>query len=140
MVGANDTLYHIGDVSITREGVKLLDKIKCKKRILIVGNYDEDKVELLSNYFDDVLWNTKIQIGNNEYAVNHYPAKANPVMMNIVGHIHGLWKVQPNQINVGVDAWNYKPLDDKMIQFVTTAIDKHYDINVFPDRFNVKIN
>ena len=52
--------------------------------------------------------------------------------MNIVGHIHGLWKVQPNTINVGVDAWNYKPLSTDDIKFVTTAMEKHYDNDVFP--------
>jgi hypothetical protein len=35
-------------------------------------------------------------------------------------------------INVGIDAWHFRPLDDKKIQFITTAMEKFYDQNVFP--------
>lgn len=131
-VKEDDTLYHLGDVSIDLDGIKLLDKLNAKKRILIVGNYDEDKLPELSKYFDDVQMRMTVNIGGQDYRLNHYPASADKNVMNIVGHIHGLWKVQPGMINVGVDAWHFRPLDDNTIQFVTTAIEKYYDANVFP--------
>jgi len=34
-------------------------------------------------------------------------------------------------INVGVDAWNYSPIDLDKIFFTKNAIEKHYDSNVF---------
>jgi calcineurin-like phosphoesterase family protein len=132
MVGKKDTLIHVGDVSIDAEGVNLLSQINCKNKILIIGNYDEDKLDLLKPHFKEIHETLDIKINKVKYHINHYPNKALPNVMNIVGHIHGLWKVQPNMINVGVDAWNYEPLDEKRIQFVTNAIAKYYDNNVFP--------
>ena len=132
IVGEGDTLYHIGDVAMDEEGVMMMDKIKCKRRILIIGNYDEDKLPILSQYFDELLTELNIAINSRSYYVNHYPVNSDPERMNLVGHIHGLWKVQPNMINVSCDAWNYEPLDEKRINFVTTAIEKYYDKNVFP--------
>lgn len=132
MVGKYDTLVHVGDVAMDEDGVSLLDKIKCKKRILIVGNYDEDKLDLLSNYFDEVLQQTDMKINKTEYHINHYPINYHPLKMNIVGHIHGLWKVQRNMINVSCDAWHFKPISEQTIGFVENAITKFYDKNVFP--------
>jgi len=52
-------------------------------------------------------------------------------MFNICGHIHGLWKVQRNMINVGVDAWHFIPVSEEQIIFYMNGIKKHYDANVF---------
>ncbi len=132
MVGPDDELIHLGDVSIDLDGLKLMDRIICKNRTLIIGNYDDDKLEELKQYFPKMVRGAYITVGDVKYYLNHYPVNAKDDKMNIVGHIHGLWKVQPNMINVGVDAWNYEPLDEARIKFVTEAIHKHYDDNVFP--------
>lgn len=136
IVGKDDILIHVGDVALDEEGVRMMDKIICQNRVLIIGNYDEDKLDLLKEYFSEIYHNKTYEINSIEYNLNHYPVNAIDGMMNIVGHIHGLWKVQPNMINVGVDAWNYEPLDTERISFVTTAIHKYYDDNVFPLRRN----
>ena len=132
MVGENDTLYHLGDVAMDLAGVALMDRIKCQNRVLIIGNYDDDKIDALKEHIDIVVPRLEVEINGQIYHLNHYPTKIKPRMMNIVGHIHGLWKVQPSTINVGVDAWNYKPLTEADIKFVTTAIEKFYDNDVFP--------
>lgn len=140
LVGPNDELIHLGDVAIDEAGVKMMDKIICKNRTLIIGNYDEDKLDLLSKYFKVMHTEAITKVNGVEYYLNHYPVtaiKSFPNKMSIVGHIHGLWKVQPNMINVGVDAWNYEPLDENKIKFITTAIEKYYDDNVFP--LNIKL-
>ena len=138
MVGEDDELFHIGDVSIDIAGCALLDQIKCKRRTLIIGNYDDDKLFELGKYFNTIQRVSCINIGDRQYRLNHYPAKAVAGMMNIVGHIHGLWKVQPGIINVGVDAWNFKPLSEAEILFITEAMGKHYDENVFPLEQNLE--
>ena len=114
------------------DGISLLSKLKVKKRILIVGNYDEDKLSELGNHFDDVQISLNTNINNEIYHLNHYPVLADNTKMNIVGHIHGLWKVQPRIINVGVDAWHFQPIDENRITFITNAMRKFYDKNVFP--------
>ena len=48
VVKENDELYVLGDVCMDLEAVDLLKQINCKNRVLIIGNYDEDKL------YDDI--------------------------------------------------------------------------------------
>lgn len=141
-IGEDDELYHIGDVSVSIEGIAFMDRIKCKNRTLILGNYDVDKPEkmpLLHEAFNGRVFDSMLDVfdGVTVY-LNHYPVNgvkhsaAIPHALSIVGHIHGLWKVQPNMINVGVDAWHFRPVSMTQILFVLNAIQHHYDKNVFP--------
>ena len=52
-------------------------------------------------------------------------------MFNIVGHIHSLWKVQRNMVNVSTDIWNFSPVSEDKILFIRNAIENFYDENVF---------
>jgi len=133
----DDLFIHLGDVSFTEEGLENLKKIKGTKW-LIKGNYDEkktSKIEISDSklllYFDKVLTDAIIEIDGEDVYLNHYPTNASCDMFNIVGHIHGTWKVQRNMINVGTDAWHFNPIPIKMIQFQMNGIRKHYDQNVF---------
>lgn len=137
IVGKDDELFHIGDVSVDIDGIKFMDKIKCKNRTLILGNYDvddPDKMPVLLKAFNHRVFDSMdFSLGDGTWIhMNHYPTKAVDNMFNIVGHIHGLWKVQPNMVNVGVDAWHFLPVSLDQIKFVRNAIEKHYDANVFP--------
>ncbi len=131
IVKEDDTLYMLGDVSIDREGVNLLNLVRCKNRILVIGNYDEDKLALLSPHFSEVVRDMEIDLNGLPCYLNHYPVNFREDRFNITGHIHGLWKVKPNMVNVGVDAWHFKPVSEEEIAFVHNAINKHYDANVF---------
>lgn len=133
VIGEGDTLVHLGDVSVDLEGLALMDRIKCKNRILVLGNYDVDKLDELGNHFDKIVYRSNIEIGGLRFVLNHYPSKIHPSQFGLVGHIHGLWKVQPNMINVGVDAWHFKPVSESEIVFTRNAIESHYDENVFPN-------
>ncbi len=137
-VGKNDRLFHVGDVSVDPDGILLLKKVKCKHRTLVLGNHDVDdpeKMPLLMDAFDGHVWeytDFSPMDGSQWLHLNHYPTKAVDDAFNIVGHVHGLWKVQPNMINVGVDAWHFKPVSLDTIKFVMNAIKNDYDKNVFP--------
>lgn len=137
LIKEGDTLIHLGDVAMTVEDMKLLDNLVCKNRILIEGNYDVDKPEKrkeLEKYFDKIVPELKMKINGLKLYLNHYPTKCNMKSdrFNICGHIHGLWKVQPNMVNVGIDAWNFLPVSFDDIKFVKNAIENHYDDDVFP--------
>lgn len=107
---------------------------------LIIGNYDEDKLDELGRYFDSIQPSIEITLNNELILLNHYPSYCKTVMAEnpayyqyaITGHIHGLWKVQRNMINVGVDAWHFKPVAEDEIKFCWNAMQKFYDNNVFP--------
>lgn len=139
VVKEDDELYHLGDLSIDVDGIELMDQITCKNRTLILGNYDVDipeKMPLLMRAFNNKVFNhldLNLQDGTAIH-LNHYPSNAVDGKLNIVGHIHGLWRVQPNMINVGVDAWHFLPVSMNEILFTKNAIENHYDENVFPKR------
>lgn len=136
IVKEDDELIHLGDVAVPIEGIAFMNRIKCKNRILILGNYDVDvpeKMDLLMQAFNgNVFEDLKLQREGINLYLNHYPVNAVKDRFNIVGHIHGLWKVQPNMVNVGMDAWHFRPVSMTEILFVKNAIEKHYDKNVFP--------
>ncbi len=137
IVKEDDELYHIGDVSVTVEGIRCMDRINCKNRTLILGNYDVDNSdkmpELMRTFNDRVFESYDLKLDDGIILhMNHYPTKAVEGKFNIVGHVHGLWRVQPNMINVGLDAWHFLPVSLTEILFVKNRIEKHYDANVFP--------
>jgi calcineurin-like phosphoesterase family protein len=128
-----DTLYHLGDVSLSEEGYGFIKRLNFKK-ILIKGNYDEKSDDsLLKEVFDEVYDELIINIDGIDFYLNHYPKNKKDDMFNLTGHIHGLWKVQRNSINVGCDAWHMQPISEKKILFTRNAILNHYDENVFLD-------
>ena len=137
VVGENDVVYCLGDVSLSEKGLKNISKCNGKK-ILIKGNYDEESTakykvsdDLLKKYFYKIYKSGYIKIKNERIYLNHYPNKGKKDCFNIVGHIHGGWRVQKNMINVGLDAWNYFPISENKIIFYMNAIRKFYDDNVF---------
>lgn len=131
-VKKDDSLYVLGDVAMDEEGVSLLDKINCENKTLIIGNYDEDKLDLLKPYFSEMKDELTLKVGDLDCYLNHYPVNHVEDKFNITGHIHGLWKVRDNMVNVEVDAWHFRPVSEKEILFVHNALVKgFYDDNVF---------
>ncbi len=141
-IKAKDELTIIGDVLYSLEYIKELEQLPdCKLRTLIIGNYDEDKLKQLTKYFDYVLpYQVILEEGfDSMIFVNHYPVKCLDYMkknkdceLSFTGHIHSLWKVQPNMINVSTDAWHLKPVSLDTLKFCWVACQKYYDKNVFP--------
>jgi calcineurin-like phosphoesterase family protein len=140
-VDPKDLVIVVGDVSVTRDGFDNL--LKCNgEKWLIKGNYDieikdggtakyEINDKMLSKYFSKILDSVEVEIGDEKVFVNHFPTKTKKEQFNICGHIHGLWKVQRNAINVGVDAWHFTPVSEDLIKFQMGGIKNHYDQNVY---------
>lgn len=138
-----DTLYHLGDVvyEINEDSRKWMSAIREKfnrsKLILIEGNYDVEKLDFLGEYFDDIHKDYRLDYFEfGSVYMNHYPTKTlaglSEAKLGITGHVHSLWKVQKHLINVGVDAWHFRPVSEEEIRFCHHAIEKIYDNDVFP--------
>lgn len=133
-----DTLYHLGNVfyTINYDTHEMFEEFKNdypnSNLILIKGNYDDNKTSNLIHFFDEIHEELTIEIKGRKYYLNHYPVNCIDKEFSLTGHIHGLWKVQKNMINVGVDAWHFKPVSEDEIDFCRTACEKYYDDNVFP--------
>ena len=142
-----DKLYHLGDVfyKATDHNQNLFREIRQKFPNscfhLIEGNYDEGKNEWLAEFFDTITDEFIEKVGDELVYFNHYPAQcvdklnfdlSGAIKYALTGHIHGLWKVQKNMINVGVDAWGFRLISEKDILFYRNAMVNVYDRNVFP--------
>lgn len=132
IVRRDDTVYHLGDVAMNEKSLEVVKELNGKK-ILILGNYDRDiDQDILRKYFDNILKTKMFELKNGETVhLVHEPTECQQVTLNICGHIHGLWQVQRNTINVGVDAWNFTPVSEDLIIWKINAIRKYYDDNVF---------
>lgn len=142
-VSENDTVYIVGDAVKSKKDLPKLNKMKGNK-ILIEGNYDEDfDYNDLSLYFKEICENLIINLEYKDRKLpiylNHYPVKARKDMFNIVGHVHGLWKVQRNMLNVSCDCYYFYPLSTEDVFFYYDAIKKHYDENVFAGESDINL-
>jgi calcineurin-like phosphoesterase family protein len=142
-----DILWHLGDVIVSdiKASERHLEQMRVmypnSKFNLILGNYDTDKVDVLSEYFDTLHDEFSLVDFNGDLLIylNHYPTKCKAKLSEefsdytfaITGHIHSLWKVKPMIINVGVDAWHFKPVSHNEIMFCWNAMKNHYDDDVF---------
>ena len=131
VVGKDDTIYHLGDVSLDEAGLEFVKQLNGRK-ILVRGNKEDTfSDELLLKYFDKVYKKLILHTDTEDLFLNHYPSNGRQDMFNVTGHIHAVWKVQRNMVNVGVDAWHFKPVSMDQVKFQINGIRKYYDINVF---------
>lgn len=137
VVTDEDVVFVLGDVALTMKGLEKIARCKGSK-ILIKGNYDETSTakfavndDILRNFFDVVTTDGYTNIGDTECYMNHYPTKGKNEAFNLTGHIHGLWKVQRNSMNVGADANHFTPVSEQQVAFTINGIKNHYDQNVF---------
>jgi len=131
----NDTLYLLGDIALDENWIKPLRFIKGKK-ILIPGNYDRLSSDIYKQYFDEISESKQIEIKNDKGEILplnlvHYPTKGIAESFNLCGHIHDVWKVQKNILNVGVDVWHYRPISEERVFFMFNGIKHFFDQDVW---------
>jgi len=141
VVGPQDLVYHLGDVAMGSKDSSLtyISRLNGTK-ILLPGNHDscwvghKGAVAQVQKYLDagfDVVHRTNtIEIGG--YLACHFPysstahderyAEWRPKRQGrklIHGHIHTAWKTKDDdQLNVGVDVWDYTPVNIDTIKEV----------------------
>ncbi len=143
-VGENDIVFHLGDFMRKEPDEMTIDLLKSYREqlnghiTLIKGNYDETfSNSELQDVFDDVLDNAlfmDVFEHDEKVFATHKPEDCIPDLMNICGHIHGLWKIQPNMINVGCDNYHLAPIHIDKVDFSINGIKKFY-LNDKPNTF-----
>ena len=135
----DDTVHFVGDVVFQKAENPLywLDQIKNfnGKKILYRGNHDRifDDATLLK-YFDKIYGEEEsdlIKIDDSFFNITHYPTNGDKSYFNLVGHIHGAWKVQLNMLNVGVDVHHFRPINTEQVKFMKNAVTNFYDEDVW---------
>lgn len=120
VVRPGDTVYHLGDVSIRKTGLSLLDRLHGRK-VLIRGNHDIFKLKDYAAHFADIRGTHKL----GSFVLSHYPLHPDHIppwcSANIHGHIHadrvmkrtwwGRRHPDPRYFNACVEIIGLAPLD-----------------------------
>lgn len=118
-VKEEDTCYFLGDLAMlgSSQIIKLTNIINKMngKKILILGNHDEGNVwQYIKLGFESVhssleLCNGWILVHDPSAAIKHKDA------IHLVGHVHDLFLICGNCINVGIDVWNLTPVSEETL-------------------------
>lgn len=112
-----DTVFHLGDFRMSSQGPTSheLRKQLNGNHVFICGNHDKN------NGTNSPLKYAIIETFRHRVLLIHNPEKAKEIMewnqcdMCFCGHVHEKWKFRENIINIGVDQWDYYPIDAKQI-------------------------
>lgn len=152
-----DTIVHLGDVGNMDE-LRVLNG----KKILIPGNYEEEErlgwgkfpVEYAKFITETYGWDEVMGTPDTPIKLNakpplaylwasHFPTLVKKELesdrrvginytFGIFGHIHGRQKIKPWGVDVGVDAWDFKPVRYKdVVNIFEIVRDGHYDKEVW---------
>lgn len=117
-VGLDDTLIIIGDFCI-RDSMylnfykNLLSRLKCKKKILVLGNHDKlDPFQYIDVGFYSVHTHLEMTLDGIETIIIHDPSHScmDRSKLFLCGHTHDFMKVRKNVICLCVELWNYFPV------------------------------
>jgi calcineurin-like phosphoesterase family protein len=132
-VRPDDDLWFLGDFSFGKndnaEQLARWFKAIPGNKHLVIGNHDTDLVQALpwTSTHDLV----SITDQGQSLALCHFPMLAFPgsgrAALQLFGHVHDLWPGSRNSVNVGVDQWNYRPvqLDDLLRRAATLPVNAH---------------
>jgi calcineurin-like phosphoesterase family protein len=106
-------VWHLGDVARVGGAVEgLLARLHGRKH-LIAGNNDPPASRAAAGW-ESVADYAELEMEGRRLVLCHYPFRSwngqAKGAINLHGHSHGRMKPLPRQIDVGVDAWDYRPV------------------------------
>ncbi len=110
-VSKRDTLVMMGDTTFTLEALQQVAKIKCKKKILVLGNHCTEKrlVPAYCDVYDEIhsmysarkVWHSHCPI---------HPSQFRERILNIHAHLHEDIIDDPRYFSVSMERINYTPI------------------------------
>ncbi len=122
LVQPDDDLWIVGDFAFGRTASKPghmenVFSILPGRKHLIKGNHDHTPVRALP--WASVQDMATVQDGDQTFVLCHYPMitwnGARKGALNLFGHVHNNWQGTRNSLNVGVDVWDFKPIQARDI-------------------------
>lgn len=114
-VAEDDEVWHLGDFGVRLSeprAAALLAHLHGTKH-LVAGNTDGPAIRGLSGWAD-VQDLVELTLADRRLVLCHYPLRAwngqHRGAINLHGHSHGQLKPLPRQVDVGVDAWEFRPI------------------------------
>jgi calcineurin-like phosphoesterase family protein len=143
-----DTVWVLGDVALGRidETLELVGELNGRK-VLLAGNHDrcwsghgDKSAPWIERYldagFDEVRHGeVNITVGRRTMRASHFPYRGDshdhdryvdhrPVDSGawlLHGHVHERWRQRGRMVNVGVDAWDYRPVSEAQVDALIEA-------------------
>jgi calcineurin-like phosphoesterase family protein len=115
VVEPGDEVWHLGDFAVRQpaERIKCLLKVLNGRKHLVTGNNDDAAVTECDGW-QSVQPYAEITVDETRLVLCHYPFRTWRDMgrgaINLHGHSHGKLKSLPHQFDVGVDAWDFRPV------------------------------
>ena len=115
-VAPDDTIWHVGDFAFGRDDARidaLFGRLNGTKH-LVIGNHDVDNEAILTLPLASVSDIASTLVDTQHVTMCHYPMrtwpKARKGAMHLHGHMHGKLKGTDRSLDVGVDAWRFRPV------------------------------
>lgn len=123
-VTPDDIIYCLGDFGFSAESNKILMRMNGEKH-LIRGNHDKQ----VSSLWNSVSTLKEITVDGQLIVLCHYAMrvwnKSFRGSIQLYGHSHGRLKGNSQQLDVGVDCWDYYPVDLPTIQRRLNTLPKY---------------
>ena len=112
-VAPGDEVWHLGDFAVRHQAPgPLLDGLHGRKH-LIAGNNDPPAVTALPGWASVAPY-MELEVDGTRLVLCHYAFRTWRDMsrgaLNLHGHSHGRLRPQARQFDVGVDAWDFRPV------------------------------
>lgn len=124
-VKPNDTVWHLGDFSLSKhkKPESYLSQLNGKIH-LTWGNHDHSSVRNLSSWASSQAM-AEINVDGRHLVLCHYAMrtwnKAHHGSLMFYGHTHGSLPGNRHSLDVGVDAWDFRPVAlDEILQRLET--------------------
>lgn len=120
LVKPNDIVYHLGDFAYkSKDGVEKFVNRLNGKIYLILGNHDK-LAHVKDAGFEWIGDYKEVKVDKQFIVLSHYAFrvwnKSHKGSINLFGHSHNNLPGNSQQTDVGVDAWNYFPVNLEQIQ------------------------
>lgn len=119
VVEPNDVVVVLGDFCMSGNTDYVMQTFANRllgTKIFIKGNHDrwfkKDK---------RYMYNKKVSMA--KFWCSHYPLRSWPSGYNLHGHCHGQMEPMPRQLDVGVDVWDFYPVDYPSIMYYFDKVD-----------------
>jgi calcineurin-like phosphoesterase family protein len=115
VVNPEDEIWHLGDFAVRQspERVAALSRMLHGRKHLIAGNNDNAAVTSCTGW-ESIQPYAEVIIDETTLVLCHYPFRTWRDMgrgaLNLHGHSHGRLKPLPRQFDVGVDVWDFQPV------------------------------
>jgi calcineurin-like phosphoesterase family protein len=113
-VGPEDDVWHLGDFARTENQMSEFLSVLAGHKHLLRGNNDPDAVSPAVGWAS-VQDYRELELEGHLLVLCHYPFRSwngqHRKSINLHGHSHGRLKRVPRQVDVGVDAWDFRPVD-----------------------------